>query len=145
VEKNMSDLNRVQLIGRLGADPEIKYLANGDAIANLRIATSDKWTDKGTGEKKEATEWHRVVFFKRMAEVCGEYLKKGAQVYIEGALRTRKWQDQEGKDHYATEIRGEDMKMLGGKASSEPKQPSAPAKDTHAPAEHDYQNDDIPF
>ena len=97
-------LNKVMLIGNLGADPETRYTPSGDAVTNIRVATTDKWKDKASGEMKEATEWHRISFFGRLAEVAGEYLKKGSQVYVEGSLRTRKWQDKDGQDRYSTEI-----------------------------------------
>ena len=108
-------VNKVILIGNLGQDPETKSLPSGSAVTNLRVATTEGWKDKQTGEKKEVTEWHSVVFFDRLAEIAGQYLKKGSQVYIEGSLRTRKWQDKEGKDRYTTEIRGNEMQMLGAK------------------------------
>lgn len=111
----MASLNKVILIGNLGKDPETRYAPSGDAICNLTIATSEQWKDKATGEKKEATEWHRVVFFGRLAEIAAQYLRKGSQVYIEGRLQTRKWQDKEGQDRYTTEIRGDEMKMLGSR------------------------------
>ena len=109
----MASLNKVQLIGNLGADPETRYTPSGDPIANIRIATTDRWRDKASGEMREATEWHRVVFFGKLAQIVGEHLRKGSAVYVEGALRTRKWQDQDGQDRYTTEIRGEVMQMLG--------------------------------
>ncbi len=105
-------VNKVILIGNLGADPEVKYMPNGGAVANVTIATSESWKDKNTGEAQEKTEWHRVVFFRRIAEVVGEYLKKGSKVYIEGKLQTRKWQDQSGADRYTTEIVANEMQML---------------------------------
>ncbi|OGV71760.1 MAG: single-stranded DNA-binding protein [Methylophilales bacterium RIFCSPHIGHO2_02_FULL_57_10] len=111
----MASVNKVILIGNLGADPEMRYMPSGEAIANLRIATTDTWKDK-SGEKQERTEWHRVVFFGRQAEVCGEYLKKGSAIYVEGSLQTRKWQNKEGQDQYTTEIRGDRMQMLGGRS-----------------------------
>lgn len=111
----MASVNKVILVGNLGADPETRYLPSGEAVANLRIATTETWKDKQTGERKEATEWHRVSFFGRIAEVCGQYLKKGSQVYVEGRIQTRKWQDKDGQERYTTEIRGEEMKMLGGR------------------------------
>jgi single-strand DNA-binding protein len=112
----MASVNKVILIGNLGRDPETRYLPSGDAVTNISIATTEKWKDKASGEMKEATEWHRVAFFGRLAEVAGEYLKKGSQVYVEGSLRTRKYQDKEtGKDRYSTEIRGDEMKMLGSR------------------------------
>jgi single-strand DNA-binding protein len=109
----MASLNKVILIGNLGKDPETRYAPSGDAICNLTLATTETWKDKTTGERREATEWHRVVFFGRVAEVAAQYLKKGSQVYVEGRLQTRKWQDQNGQDRYTTEIRGDEMKMLG--------------------------------
>jgi single-strand DNA-binding protein len=112
----VSDLNKVMLIGRLGKDPEMHYSASGAAIANVTIATGSKWKDKQTGEQKEKTEWHRVVFFQRLGEIAGEYLKKGSQVYIEGELQTRKWQDKDGNDRYTTEIVGQKMQMLGARS-----------------------------
>lgn len=110
----MASVNKVILVGNLGADPEMRYLPSGEAVANLRLATTDTWKDK-EGNKQEATEWHRVSFFGRQAEVCGQYLKKGSQIYVEGSIRTRKWQDKEGQDRYSTEIRGDRMQMLGGR------------------------------
>lgn len=115
----MASVNKVILIGNLGADPEMRYLPSGEAVAGLRVATTDKYKDKN-GEMQDATEWHRVSFFGRTAEVCGQYLKKGSPVYIEGSIRTRKWQDKEtGQDRYATEIRGDRMQMLGGRSSGD--------------------------
>ena len=108
-------VNKVILVGNLGKDPEIRYSPNGGAVANITIATSESWKDKTSGEKQEKTEWHRVVFFGRLAEIAGEYLKKGAQIYIEGRLQTRKWQDKEGKDRYTTEIVANEMQMLGSR------------------------------
>jgi single-strand DNA-binding protein len=108
-------INKVILIGNLGADPETRAMPSGGTVANLRVATSESWRDKQTGEQQERTEWHRVALFGRLAEVAGEYLRKGSQVYIEGSLRTRKWQDKEGKDRYSTEIVGNDLQMLGGR------------------------------
>ncbi|EQB98909.1 single-stranded DNA-binding protein [Photorhabdus temperata] len=113
-------VNKVILIGRLGQEPEVRYLANGGAVTNMTLATSESWRDKQTGEMKEKTEWHRVVLFSKLAEVAGEYLRKGSQVYIEGALQTRKWQDQNGQDRYTTEVvvnMGGTMQMLGGRVS----------------------------
>ncbi len=107
-------INKVMLIGNLGRDPEVRYTAGGSAVANLRIATTESWKDKQTGEKKEATEWHSVVLFGKLGEIAGEYLKKGRTVYIEGRLQTRKYQDKEGVERYSTEIVGSDMQMLGG-------------------------------
>ncbi len=111
-------VNKVTLIGNLGADPEVRYMPSGGAVANITIATSEQWKDKQSGETKEKTEWHRVVFFNRLAEVVGEYLKKGSQVYVEGRLQTDKWQDKEGKDRYTTKVYGNEMQMLGGRAGA---------------------------
>jgi single-strand DNA-binding protein len=111
----MASVNKVIIVGNLGRDPEVRYTPNGDSITNVTIATTDSWKDKATGEKKEATEWHRVVFFGKLAEIAGQYLKKGRQVYIEGALRTRKWTDKEGVERYTTEIVANEMKMLGSR------------------------------
>ena len=108
-------INKVILIGNLGADPETRAVPSGTTVANLRIATSESWRDKQTGEQQERTEWHRVAFFGRLAEVAGEYLRKGSQVYIEGSLRTRKWQDEQGNERYSTEIIGNDLQMLGSR------------------------------
>src|SRR5210317_386826 len=109
----MAGINKVILIGRLGRDPEVRYTPDGTAIANFSIATSEEWKDKGTGEKKERTEWHRIVAFRRLGEICGEYLSKGRQVYIEGRLQTRDWQDKDGNKRYTTEIVASQMQMLG--------------------------------
>ena len=150
-------VNKVILVGNLGKDPEIRYMPSGGAVANITVATSESWKDKNTGEQKEQTEWHRVVFFNRLAEVVGEYLKKGSKIYVEGSLQTRKWQDQSGQDRYTTEIKGGSMQMLdsrgGGStefspsgSQSKPQQPSnfasAPAQPT---APMDDFDDDIPF
>jgi single-strand DNA-binding protein len=153
-------VNKVILVGNLGADPDIKYTASGTAIANINVATSESWTDKQSGEKKEKTEWHRIVFFRRLAEIAGEYLRKGSQVYIEGKLQTRKWSDQSGADRYTTEIVGNEMQMLGGKQGGQPaqtgdprqggfrdSQPAQPAQPQQpAPAADDgFSDDSIPF
>ena len=111
----MASVNKVILVGNLGRDPEQRFAPSGDAICNVTIATTESWKDKQSGEKKEATEWHKVVFFGRLAEIANQYLKKGAQIYVEGRLQTRKWQDKDGQDRYTTEIRGDEMKMLGSK------------------------------
>ena len=111
-------VNKVILIGNLGRDPEVRYSANGQAIANVTIATSESWKDKTSGEKQERTEWHRIVFFGRLAEIAGEYLKKGAQIFIEGRLQTRKWQDKDGADRYTTEIVANEMQMLGSRSGA---------------------------
>jgi single-strand DNA-binding protein len=142
-------VNKVILVGNLGKDPEVRYMPNGNAVANITLATTESWKDKTSGEQQEKTEWHRVVMFKRLGEIAGEYLKKGSQVYIEGKLQTRKWQDNSGNDRYTTEIVASDMQMLGGRggggsasfsSDSEPSQ-SAPAT-AAAGGEFD---DDIPF
>ncbi|HET6890497.1 MAG TPA: single-stranded DNA-binding protein [Pyrinomonadaceae bacterium] len=138
----MASVNRVILIGNLGSDPETQYLPSGDAVTNIRLATTDSWKDKTTGEKKEATEWHRVKFFRGLAEVAGQYLRKGSQVYIEGKIKTRKWQDKDGQDRYSTEIHADEMKMLGGK----PEGQSKPAETSRKPKSNfDDMDDDIPF
>ena len=128
-------VNKAILVGNLGRDPEVRYSPSGAAVANVSIATTDTWKDKNTGEQQERTEWHRVVFFGRLAEIVGEYLKKGSQIYVEGRLQTRKWQDKDGNDRFTTEIVANDMQMLGGRSGAG----AAPG----AYAE-DY-NDDIPF
>ncbi len=151
----MASVNKVILVGNLGADPEVRYLPNGDAVTNIRIATTESWKDKTSGEKKEVTEWHRVVFYRKLAEIAGQYLKKGSQVYIEGRLRTRKWQGQDGQDRYTTEIEATEMQMLGrregsGEASSRDTavRPTA-ARPSAAPAPGNGGfsdvEDDIPF
>ena len=109
-------VNKVILVGNLGKDPEIRYAPNGGAVANITLATSESWKDKATGEKQEKTGWHRIVFFGRLAEIAGEYLKKGAQIYVEGRLQTRKWQDKDGKDRYTTEVVAGEMQMLGSRS-----------------------------
>lgn len=110
----MRGVNKVIIVGRLGNDPESRQFSNGGSVTNISVATSEQWTDKQTGEKREATEWHRVSLFNRLGEIAAQYLRKGSQVYIEGSLRTRKWQDQNGQDRYTTEIRADQMQMLGG-------------------------------
>lgn len=114
----MSSINKVILIGHLGKDPDVRYLPNGDATANITLATSESWKDKNSGEKMEKTEWHRVSFFRQLAEVVGKYLTKGSLIYVEGKLQTRKWTDKEGNDKYTTEIIADKMQMLGGKPQS---------------------------
>lgn len=108
-------LNKVHLIGRIGRDPEVKYMQSGDAVVNMSLATSETWKDKKTGEKKEATEWHNIVMYGRLAEIAGEYLQKGSLIYVEGKIKTRKWQDKDGNDRYTTEIQCNEMRMLGSK------------------------------
>ena len=127
----MASVNKVILIGNLGRDPEVRYNPEGGAIANISIATTDTWKDKQSGEKQERTEWHRVVFFGKLAEIAGEYLKKGSPVYVEGRLQTRKWQDKEGQERYTTEIVADRMQMLGSRGGgSEPMTREAPPKET---------------
>lgn len=111
----MASVNKVILVGNLGADPETRYTATGDAVCNIRLATTESWKDKNSGEKREITEWHRVVFYRKLAEIAGQYLKKGSQVYLEGRIKTRKWQDKEGQDRYTTEIECTEMQMLGSR------------------------------
>jgi single-strand DNA-binding protein len=113
----MASVNKVILVGNLGADPEVRYLPSGDAVANIRLATTDRYKDKTSGEMKEATEWHRVSFFGKLAEIVEKYLKKGSSVYLEGRIRTRKWQAQDGTDRYSTEIVADQMQMLGGRGA----------------------------
>ena len=150
----MASVNRVILIGNLGKDPETRYTPSGEAICNITLATTDTWRDKASGEKREATEWHKVGFFGKLAEIAGQYLRKGSQVYIEGSLRTRKWTDKDGVERYTTEIRADVMKMLGGKGAGQqndaPRQ-SAPAPIAPAPKKQasgcgfgDF-DDDIPL
>ena len=124
----MASVNKVILVGNLGRDPETRYMPNGEAVTNVTIATTDTWKDKTTGEKKEATEWHRIVFYRKLAEIAGQYLKKGSQVYIEGSLKTRKWQDKEGQERYTTEIIADTMQMLGSRQGSG----EAPAREREA-------------
>lgn len=140
-------INKVILIGHLGNDPETRYMPSGGAVTNIRLATSESWKDKNTGEQQDRTEWHSVAFFGRLAEIAGEYLRKGSQVYVEGRLRTRKWQDRDGNDRYTTEIIANEMQMLGGRPGA-----SAPARsstESSSVAESgppsDEFDDDIPF
>ena len=140
----MASVNKVILIGNLGKDPETRYSASGDAICNFSIATTESWKDKQSGEKKEATEWHRLSYFGKLAEICGQYLKKGSQVYVEGSLRTRKWSDKDGQERYTTEIRGDVMKMLSGKQEGGSQHEPPPAKDKPKPSFDDLY-DDVPF
>ena len=141
-------LNKVMLIGNLGQDPEVKYMPNGNAVANITVATSESWKDKNTGESVDKTEWHRVIFFRRLAEIVGEYLKKGSKIYIEGKLQTRKWQDKNGKDNWTTEIIANEMQMLDGQSNQGVPQPQAgqhsKPDSRPAPANNDF-DDDIPF
>jgi len=147
-------VNKVILIGNLGQDPEVRYMPNGGAVCNITVATSESWKDKNTGENQEKTEWHRVVMFRRLAEIAGEYLKKGSKVFIEGKLQTRKWQDQQGQDRYTTEIIADNMQMLdsrgGGSADFAPgQQRQAPQSQPQGqpqggPPDTGFE-DDIPF
>ena len=144
-------VNKAIILGSLGQDPDIRYTAGGAAVANISIATNEQWKDKESGEMQERTEWHRVVFFGRLAEIVGEYLRKGSQVYVEGRIQTRKWQDKEGKDRYTTEIVANEMQMLGSKSGgttasfdqTPPAEQSAPA--TAGASSNDDFDDDIPF
>lgn len=115
----MAGVNRVIILGNLGKDPEIRTVPNGDQVAVISVATSESWKDKNTGENREITEWHRVIFYRKQAEIVGKYLKKGSKVYIEGRLRTRKWQDQNGQDRQLTEIQGDSLQMLGGQSNAQ--------------------------
>ncbi len=147
-------VNKVIIVGNLGQDPEVKYMPSGQAVCNISVATTDSWNDKSTGEKQERTEWHRVVFFRRLAEIVGEYLRKGSQVYIEGRLQTRKWQDQSGADRYTTEIVANEMQMLGGRgggaggnfdAPPAEQEFGSPAPSKAAATTAEEFDDDIPF
>lgn len=138
----MASLNKVSLIGNLGADPDLRYMPNGEAVCNVRLATTESWKDKSSGEKREATEWHRVVLFRKLGEVAGQYLKKGAQVYIEGRLRSRKWTDKDGQERYSTEIVADDLIMLGKRDSNGG--PSA-GDEGRAPQRFDDLDDDAPY
>ena len=143
-------VNKVILIGNVGRDPEVRYMPNGNAVANVTLATSETWKDKNTGENQERTEWHRVVFFRRLGEVVGEYVKKGSKIYVEGRLQTRKWQGQDGQDRYTTEIVADQMQMLdsrggggGGEYGTGASQGSGKA--SSPPADDGGFDDDIPF
>ena len=161
----MASINKVILVGNLGADPETRYTPNGDQVTNIRLATTDKWKDKASGEQREATEWHRVVFYRRLAEIAGQYLKKGSQVYLEGRLKTRKWTGQDGQEKYTTEIEATELQMLGrregggapeyersaaGNSGGGSSRPAPAASKSQAPASSSGGNfgdfeDDIPF
>jgi single-strand DNA-binding protein len=151
----MASVNKVIVVGNLGKDPETRFLPDGKAVCNFSVATTDTWKDKVSGEKKEATEWHRISAFGRLAEICGEYLKKGSQVYIEGKLKTRKWQDKEGQDRYTTEIIADAMQMLGsrsgmggGEPRAEMREPTATGESRPAKkpvGQFQDMDDDIPF
>ena len=161
-------INKVILIGNIGQDPEVRYMPNGNAVTTLSIATSETWKDKQTGEKQDRTEWHRVVFYNRLGEIAGEYAKKGSKIYVEGSLRTRKWQDQQGQDRYTTEIIGNEMQLLDGRQqmsnddgyapapqqaqrmNNQQQRPAAAAPSAPAPADMSHEgfellDDDIPF
>ncbi len=144
----MASVNKVILVGNLGADPESRFAPSGDAICNISVATTETWKDKNTGDKKESTEWHKVGFYGKLAEIAGQYLRKGSQVYVEGSLRTRKWQDKNGQDRYTTEIRGDVMKMLGGRPEGQ-QQAAAPRQQApqqqQSAAHAGSFDDDIPF
>ena len=148
-------VNKVILIGNLGADPETRFMPSGGAVTNIRLATSESWKDKQSGQMQERTEWHRVVFFNKLAEIAGEYLKKGSKVYVEGSLRTRKWQGQDGQDRYSTEIVADQMQMLDSRgdapaggydrgADQDRSQAASQSSGGYAPAADDF-DDDIPF
>jgi len=140
-------INKVILVGNLGRDPEVRYTPSGVAVANFTIATSEKWKDKNTGEMQERTEWHRIVAWGKLGEICGEYLSKGRQVFIEGRIQTREWEDKEGIKRYTTEIVANEMKMLGARDSGEPARPPTPvqAPEYAGPPLPENQEDDIPF
>jgi single-strand DNA-binding protein len=146
-------INKVIIVGNVGGDPETRYMPSGSAVTNLTVATNESWKDKQTGEKKERTEWHRVAMFNRLAEIAAEYLRKGSQVYIEGKLRTRKWQDKDGQDRYTTEIIADEMQMLGGRGGDfsgggSPRSGSGSSQDSGGTPPHpgpDDFDDDIPF
>ncbi len=138
-------VNKVILVGNLGNDPETRYMPSGGAVTNLTIATSEVWKDKQTGQQQDRTEWHRIVFFNRLAEIAGEYLRKGSKIYVEGSLRTRKWQDKAGQDRYTTEIVGSELQMLdskGGAGEAKYQEESTMDESSHEVEEFD---DDIPF
>lgn len=139
----MKGINKVIIVGTLGTDPEARQMPNGDAVTNISVATSESWVDKNSGNKQERTEWHKIVFFKKLAEIAAQYLKKGSQVYIEGQLRTRKWQDKDGQDRYTTEIIGDQMQMLGGKSEGQEK--PQPANAQGSQKYPDPFDDDPPF
>lgn len=161
----MASVNKVIIVGNLGRDPETRYMPNGDAVTNIAVATTESWKDKNSGEKKEVTEWHRVTFYRKLAEIAGQYLKKGSSVYIEGRLQTRKWTDKDGVERYTTEIISDSMQMLGGRpgagggsaamdddygSSAPPSRPASsgaarPAAAPRPAANFNDMDDDIPF
>ena len=151
----MAGINKVIIVGHLGDDPEMRTMPNGEQVANISVATSESWTDKNSGEKKTQTEWHRIVLYRRQAEICGQYLQKGSKVYVEGRLKTRKWQDQNGQDRYTTEIQGDVLQMLDSRQSGD-NQDKPSTSNAYADAKNgvkqpqtqqsaDDFNDDIPF
>lgn len=149
----MAGVNRVIILGNLGNDPDIRTMPNGDLVAKISVATSESWIDKNTNERKTQTEWHSIVFYRRQAEICGQYLKKGSKVYVEGKLRTRKWQDQNGQDRYTTEIQGDVLQMLDSRQDSQQQQAPAPQNNAYANAKagkpvqqaDSFEEDSIPF
>lgn len=150
----MAGINKVIIVGNLGNDPEIRTMPNGEQVANITVATSESWKDKNTGERKETVEWHRIVLYRRLAEIAGQYLTKGSQVYIEGRLKTRKWQDNNGQERYTTEIQGDNLQMLGGRnqdvaqnqpAKQQDKQQKAQSKPQQSEPPVDAFDDNIPF
>lgn len=153
----MASVNKVIIVGNLGKDPETRYAPSGDAVTNIVVATTETWKDKTSGEKREATEWHRVVFFGKLAEIAGQYLKKGSQVYLEGKLKTRKWQDKDGQDRFTTEINADEMKMLGSKGDGQQQEGQRPQQTQQRPPANTQRqpqgqaggfsdmDDDIPF
>ena len=143
----MASVNKVILVGNLGRDPEVRYTTNGTAVANFPIATTDRWVDQASGERKERTEWHRIVVWSKQAEIAGEYLRKGKQVYIEGSLQTREWTDRDGNKRYTTEVKAQNFQMLGSRQdapSSDDRPSPAPAAAASEP-DAGYEEDDIPF
>ena len=143
----MAGINKAILVGRLGSDPEVRYTPSGVAVANFNIATSEEWKDKDTGEKKERTEWHRIVAWSKLGEICGEYLSKGRQVYVEGRIQTRSWEDRDGNKRYTTEIVASDVKFLGGRdAGPGPRaEGGAPSSGFESSPVQAPEDDDIPF
>lgn len=147
----MASVNKTIILGNLGRDPEARYMPNGEAVTNIAVATTESWKDKNTGEKKETTEWHRITFYRKLAEIAGQYLKKGSSVYVEGRLQTRKWTDKDGVERFTTEIIADSMQMLGGKggsnSSSDDQSSSAPAprNNSSSPASNfSDMDDDLP-
>lgn len=144
----MAGINKVIIVGFLGNDPDVRTMPNGELVVNISVATSESWTDKNSGEKKEVTEWHRIVIYRKLAEIAAQYLHKGSQVYVEGRLKTRKWQDNNGQDRYTTEIQGDNLQMLGGRQEEQKqaKQSKAKPDPLSAMAEQgDSFDDNIPF